>query len=191
MIDIMKGVEHVQSSGTLQGAIVIPSPLPTRASPRCTPSLHPVVAHRRCTPSLHTHSLHTFSLHPLSLHPLPVQHPFGAWLANEQWKQGWDLGETVDKIKNFRASNGEEIHGFAWQSARLLALNPGVCGRGSLASRLLVCRLVACLWLHACGCMLVAACLPLIACPIASPITCLSVRLIACLIAYVSDWIDD
>ena len=50
-------------------------------------------------------------------------HPFGAWLANERHKQGWDLAETVDKISKYRASNGEEIHGFAWQSTRLLAVD--------------------------------------------------------------------
>eukprot|EP00966_Prymnesium_polylepis_P155920 3602761-Prymnesium_polylepis.1 len=50
-------------------------------------------------------------------------HPFGAWLANEQRAQGWALDETVAKINQFRASNGEEMHGFAWQSTRLLALD--------------------------------------------------------------------
>ena len=42
-------------------------------------------------------------------------HPVGAWIANEALRQGWLRDETVDKINNFRSSNGEEIHGYMWQ----------------------------------------------------------------------------
>lgn len=48
-------------------------------------------------------------------------HPFGAWLANDVAIHGRDLEKTVRNINVFRATNGEEIHGFAWQSLRLLA----------------------------------------------------------------------
>ena len=59
-------------------------------------------------------------------------HPFGAWLANEQARQGWSLEETVHDINMYRASNGEEIHGFLWQSLRLLAQNSDGSRRANL-----------------------------------------------------------
>jgi hypothetical protein len=49
------------------------------------------------------------------------QHPFGAWLANDVAINSREIDETVRNINVFRATNGEEMHGFAWQSLRLLA----------------------------------------------------------------------
>lgn len=55
----------------------------------------------------------------------------GAWLANDVALNSRDIDEAVKHINTFRATNGEEIHGFAWQSLRLLAyddvdwLHPG------------------------------------------------------------------
>jgi len=48
-------------------------------------------------------------------------HPFGAWLANDVAIKAGDIDATVNNIFKFRATNGEEIHGFAWQSLRLIA----------------------------------------------------------------------
>ena len=48
-------------------------------------------------------------------------HPFGAWLANDHWLHNRDLATTVGHINTYKASNGEEIHGFTWQYLRLLA----------------------------------------------------------------------
>ena len=57
-------------------------------------------------------------------------HAFGAWLANGAAKNGhtgmWDRDALVEKINLFKASNGEEIHGFLWQSLRLLAHEEGI-----------------------------------------------------------------
>jgi hypothetical protein len=53
-------------------------------------------------------------------------HPFGAWLANDAAKNGRDVDEIVHNINIWRASNGEEIHGFLWQSTRLLAYDTGM-----------------------------------------------------------------
>eukprot|EP00966_Prymnesium_polylepis_P330368 7386024-Prymnesium_polylepis.2 len=57
-------------------------------------------------------------------------HPFGAWLANDafgyahfDYERGIDA--LVHSINIWRASNGEEIHGFLWQSTRLLAHEGG------------------------------------------------------------------
>lgn len=50
-------------------------------------------------------------------------HPFGAWLANDLAISGASLPDTVKNINNFRASNGEEIHGFLWQILRLRGLD--------------------------------------------------------------------
>ena len=56
-------------------------------------------------------------------------HPFGAWLANEAAKHmhqsPWSIEELVNNINVWKASNGEEIHGFLWQSLRLLAYDSG------------------------------------------------------------------
>ena len=56
-------------------------------------------------------------------------HPFGAWLANDAAKHGHAAPRTVDElvanINVWRASNGEEIHGYLWQSVRLLAYDTG------------------------------------------------------------------
>ena len=52
-------------------------------------------------------------------------HPFGAWLANTAWAKGWGVGAVARKINDYRASNGEEMHGYMWQSLRLLALDFG------------------------------------------------------------------
>ena len=56
-------------------------------------------------------------------------HPFGAWLANEAAKRGhqngWSNDDIVRDINVWKASNGEEIHGYLWQSLRLLAYNTG------------------------------------------------------------------
>jgi len=52
-------------------------------------------------------------------------HPFGAWLANDQKRFNRDTMDIVRDINNWRASNGEEIHGYLWQSTRLLAYTTG------------------------------------------------------------------
>ena len=63
-------------------------------------------------------------------------HPFGAWLANEaarvaherrlgQAQRDAAVREVVDLIHEWKVSNGEEMHGFLWQSTRLLAYNTG------------------------------------------------------------------
>jgi len=52
-------------------------------------------------------------------------HPFGAWLANNVAIKGGDIDKAVANINKYRATNGEEIHGFAWQSLRLLAYGDG------------------------------------------------------------------
>ena len=52
-------------------------------------------------------------------------HPFGAWLANNAVRHGRSVGEIVRLINVWRASNGEEIHGYLWQSLRLLAYDTG------------------------------------------------------------------
>ena len=52
-------------------------------------------------------------------------HPFGAWLANDAAANGGDVDDIVKHINIWRASNGEEIHGFLWQSTRLLAHETG------------------------------------------------------------------
>jgi len=48
-------------------------------------------------------------------------HAFGAWLANEDARHGRAWQPTVENINIWRASNGEEIHGYLWQSTRLHA----------------------------------------------------------------------
>ena len=53
-------------------------------------------------------------------------HPFGAWLANDAAKTGRSIDDIVRDINVWRASNGEEIHGFLWQSTRLLAYDTGM-----------------------------------------------------------------
>lgn len=55
-------------------------------------------------------------------------HPFGAWLANDAAMYGRDVDMIVRNINVWRASNGEEIHGYLWQSTRLLAYNTGKPG---------------------------------------------------------------
>ena len=52
-------------------------------------------------------------------------HPFGAWLANNAVRHGRSVDEVVRLINVWRASNGEEIHGYLWQSLRLLAYDTG------------------------------------------------------------------
>jgi hypothetical protein len=56
-------------------------------------------------------------------------HAFGAWLANSAAKNHhsgtWWRDEIVRNINLFKASNGEEIHGYLWQSLRLLAYDTG------------------------------------------------------------------
>ena len=52
-------------------------------------------------------------------------HPFGAWLANNAARHGRSSEEVVQLINVWRASNGEEIHGYLWQSLRLLAYDTG------------------------------------------------------------------
>jgi len=52
-------------------------------------------------------------------------HPFGAWLANDAVLHGRNTDEVVANINTWRASNGEEIHGYLWQSLRLLAYDTG------------------------------------------------------------------
>eukprot|EP00966_Prymnesium_polylepis_P293563 6780294-Prymnesium_polylepis.2 len=47
--------------------------------------------------------------------------PFGAWLANEQSRQGWPIEDTVANIFMYRATGGEELVGFLSQLLRLLA----------------------------------------------------------------------
>ena len=55
-------------------------------------------------------------------------HAFGAWLANLAAARGHSGELTRDKIvaniNKYKASNGEEIHGYLWQSLRLLAHKP-------------------------------------------------------------------
>jgi hypothetical protein len=52
-------------------------------------------------------------------------HPFGAWLANEAAQHGHKVEEVVRDIHVWKASNGEEMHGYLWQSLRLLAYDTG------------------------------------------------------------------
>ncbi|KAL1507404.1 hypothetical protein AB1Y20_008246 [Prymnesium parvum] len=52
-------------------------------------------------------------------------HPFGAWLANEATRSNRPMLDVVSDINVWRASNGEEIHGYLWQSTRLLAYTTG------------------------------------------------------------------
>ena len=56
-------------------------------------------------------------------------HAFGAWLANTAARnrhQGiWERDKLVANINLYKASNGEEIHGYLWQSLRLLAYDDG------------------------------------------------------------------
>ena len=52
-------------------------------------------------------------------------HPFGAWLANNAARHGRSSDDIVRLINVWRASNGEEIHGYLWQSLRLLAYDTG------------------------------------------------------------------
>ena len=53
-------------------------------------------------------------------------HPFGSWLANEAAAhRGSNLNELVANIHNWKATNGEEMHGYLWQSLRLLAYDTG------------------------------------------------------------------
>lgn len=52
-------------------------------------------------------------------------HPFGAWLANEAALRGHQVEGVVEAINNWKASNGEEMHGYLWQSLRLLAYDTG------------------------------------------------------------------
>lgn len=51
-------------------------------------------------------------------------HPFGAWLANVI-APAEGVMKVVRQINIWKASNGEEIHGFLWQSTRLLAYDTG------------------------------------------------------------------
>jgi hypothetical protein len=52
-------------------------------------------------------------------------HPFGAWLANEAALHGHKVDDVVRDIHVWKASNGEEIHGYLWHSLRLLAYDTG------------------------------------------------------------------
>ena len=56
-------------------------------------------------------------------------HAFGAWLANSAARAGnkgkYDRDQIVKNINLFKASNGEEIHGFLWESLRLLSYDTG------------------------------------------------------------------
>ena len=52
-------------------------------------------------------------------------HPFGAWLANEAAHHGHSISDIVNNIHVWKASNGEEMHGYLWQSLRLLAYDTG------------------------------------------------------------------
>ena len=51
-------------------------------------------------------------------------HPFGAWLANNA-VTSHAVDDTVENIHKWKASNGEEMHGYLWQSVRLLAHGSG------------------------------------------------------------------
>lgn len=57
-------------------------------------------------------------------------HPVGLWLANHAAEVGQSLGTTMDHITHFRGSYGPTgflsvVHGFLWQSCRLLAAAHG------------------------------------------------------------------
>ena len=56
-------------------------------------------------------------------------HAFGAWLANMEahnvGKEKYDHAKIIENINLFKASNGEEIHGYLWQSLRLHAYDTG------------------------------------------------------------------
>ena len=56
-------------------------------------------------------------------------HAFGAWLANmagqRRHEDMWNRETLVANINLYKASNGEEIHGYLWQSLRLLAYDSG------------------------------------------------------------------
>ena len=71
-------------------------------------------------------------------------HPFGAWLANEAARvarhthadgkqRRASVMAIVDHIHKWKVSNGEEIHGFLWQSTRLLAYDTGTLDGRRLA----------------------------------------------------------
>jgi hypothetical protein len=69
---------------------------------------------------------------------VPAQHAFGAWLANTAAHNGhqgeYERGKIVGLINLFKASNGEEIHGYLWQSLRLLAHEGGVLEGARIAA---------------------------------------------------------
>lgn len=65
-------------------------------------------------------------------------HAFGAWLANmaaRRHHQGrWERSKIVEHINMYKASNGEEIHGYLWQSLRLLAYDTGTLQGNRIAN---------------------------------------------------------
>jgi len=53
-------------------------------------------------------------------------HPFGSWLANDAALNRRSSDEQVASINTFKTTNGEEMHGYLWQSVRLLAYDNGM-----------------------------------------------------------------
>ena len=48
-------------------------------------------------------------------------HSFGAWLARDVHERGRDPQETMHDVHRFRVTNGEEVHGFVWETLRLVS----------------------------------------------------------------------
>ena len=80
------------------------------------------------------HAIFASHLFTTACCPCPVlsrwdMHAFGAWLANVAADNNHAgrhaRGALVANINLFKASNGEEIHGYLWQSLRLLAHEGG------------------------------------------------------------------
>ena len=65
-------------------------------------------------------------------------HAFGAWMANLAARNGrkgkYANDEVVKNINLYKASNGEEIHGYLWQSLRLHAHNGGTLEGARIAN---------------------------------------------------------
>ena len=65
-------------------------------------------------------------------------HAFGAWLANTAARKGWTgkyvHDDIIANINLYKASNGEEIHGFLWQSLRLHAYDTGTLEGNRIAN---------------------------------------------------------
>ena len=85
------------------------------------------------------HLERTFGKPPFTIDPPPIttpdaemytsnwdMHPFGAWLANDAALNQRSSDQQVASINTFKTTNGEEMHGYLWQSVRLLAYDNGM-----------------------------------------------------------------